>query len=166
MSQAVVGREDAPGVKRLVGYTVPPVAGGTARVPAARLPEYMVPTAFVGLAALPMTPSGKLDRRALPAPEPGGGGHRAPRNPREETLCGLFAEVLGLDRVGIDDHLFESAGTRCSPPGWPAGSARRCGSSWPCAISSTRPPWPVWHARLDQARQARPAILRRDRSPR
>ena len=113
---AVVVREDQPGQRRLVGYVVasaaasPDSAALRAHV-GQRLPDYMMPSALVVLERLPLTASGKLDRRALPAPAAASGeGWRAPRSPHEEVLCGLFAEVLGRDRVGIDESFFALGG--------------------------------------------------------
>lgn len=113
---AVCAREVGPGRRVLAGYVVPREgaaleAGQLRRFVGSRLPEYMVPTSLRVLAALPMTANGKLDRRALlAADQPGATTRREPRTEREQTLCRLFAEVLGLESVGIDDNFFELGG--------------------------------------------------------
>ncbi len=118
---AVIARQDTPGrpdEKRLVAYLVPQdgaelsAADLRARL-AAALADYMVPSAFVMLAALPLTPNGKLDRRALPAPDLGAHATRAYEAPLGETetlLAGIWAELLHVERVGRQDHFFELGG--------------------------------------------------------
>src|SRR6185312_13620892 len=112
--QAVVMVREDTGDRRLVAY----VTGG---VPVEelrqslreRLPDYMVPAAFVVLESLPLTVNGKVDRKALPAPEQPGRaeeGYVAPRTPAEEVLAGIWADVLGLDRAGADDNFFDLGG--------------------------------------------------------
>ncbi|HEU0078065.1 MAG TPA: amino acid adenylation domain-containing protein, partial [Longimicrobiaceae bacterium] len=115
---AVVAWEDAPGDARLAAYVSLREPGtGPAELRdwlRGRLPEYMVPAALLVMERLPLTPSGKLDRRALPRPEATDGGrereHAAPRGPVEETLAGIWAETLGVERVGIRDDFFEMGG--------------------------------------------------------
>ncbi|WP_425807738.1 non-ribosomal peptide synthetase, partial [Micromonospora echinospora] len=110
---AVVVREDRPGDRRLVAYlTGTDVDAEQVRTTVGRLlPAYMVPAAVLVLDELPLTANGKVDRQALPAPDYAALSHgRAPRDPREELLCGLFADVLGLDHVTIDDNFFTLGG--------------------------------------------------------
>ncbi|MFC9953032.1 amino acid adenylation domain-containing protein, partial [Streptomyces prasinus] len=117
---AVVAVTDPHGHTRLAAYLVPadrdtrPTAGEVRAACRRVLPDHMVPSSYTVLDALPMTVSGKVDRRALPAPELDGTGRDkefvAPRTPEEETLAGIWAEVLGARRVGVDDNFFELGG--------------------------------------------------------
>ncbi|AOY79166.2 amino acid adenylation domain-containing protein [Moorena producens JHB] len=114
----VIDREDTPGNKRLVAYVVPKVEVAISNLRdflKTKLPDYMIPSAFVLMEALPLTPNGKVDRRALPAPDSfsqvGEDKFVAPQTPMEKILASIWAEVLGLKRVGINDNFFELGGS-------------------------------------------------------
>jgi amino acid adenylation domain-containing protein len=116
---AVVAREDIPGDKRLVAYLT--AKNGQIPTPAdlrsllgAKVPEYMIPSAFVTLERFPLTPNGKVDRKALPAPDTSRSETErslvAPGNAAEKTLAGIWCEILGIKQVGIHDNFFELGG--------------------------------------------------------
>ena len=128
----VVVREDIPGDKRLIAYIVPDLEERSQQgyikdsaianeLPTAlrnflkeKLPEYSIPSAFVLLEALPLTPSGKVDRRGLPAPDSSQRNREqtdiAPRTPVEEVIAGIWTQVLKSDRISVDDNFFEQGG--------------------------------------------------------
>jgi amino acid adenylation domain-containing protein len=113
----VLAREDAAGDKRLVAYLAAPGAadGLEAELRAqlrTQLPEHMMPSAFVVLERLPLTPNGKIDRKALPVPDRSGleASYVAPRTPAEAVVADVWAEVLGIERVGAEDNFFELGG--------------------------------------------------------
>ena len=119
----MLAREDAGGVCRLIAYLVADTDAGAGAAPApdalrtalaAGLPDYMVPAAFVRLDAWPLSPSGKIDRAALPAPGDADlavrAAHVAPCTPMEEVLAGIWSELLGVERIGVHDNFFELGG--------------------------------------------------------
>ena len=126
---AVIAREDEPGQRRLVAYVVARNGerrtdwGGFLR---SKLPDYMMPSAFVLLDKLPLSPNGKVDRRALRAPARQLETYRAPKTPQEQILCAIFAEVLKLERVGVDDNFFALGGDSIMSI-LLVSRARRCG---------------------------------------
>ena len=161
----VLVREDEPGEKRLVAYVV----GDRRSRPEAlrahlgeRLPEHMVPAAFVRLEMLPLTPNGKLDREALPAPDGGacGGGYVAPRTPAEQALAGIWGEVLGAGAGGRGTTTSSSwAATRCWPRGWSRASARCWPWSCRCGRCSSATVRRTWRSVLEALRRAGLPVL-------
>ncbi|WP_328318524.1 non-ribosomal peptide synthetase [Streptomyces sp. NBC_00388] len=164
VAQVVVTvREDRPGDRRIVAHVVPADGGfdaAAARAAAARtLPAFMVPSAFVPLDALPLTPNGKLDHKALPAPDttnrPAG---RAPATEREKLLCGLFAEVLGLEAVGVDDNFFELGGHSLLASRLISRTRTALGAELPIRTLFENPTVETLAGRLAVADRARPAL--------
>ena len=153
VQQAVVlAREDVPGESLLVAYLVAPAAPPASewrRFLREKLPDYMIPSAFLLLPGLPLTPNGKLDRNARPAPDRARPlaeeAFVAPRTSAEKMLAGIWAEVLGVERVGAHDNFFDLGGhslkatrvlARCNP-----GTLSRFICHWPA--SSTTQRWPT-----------------------
>jgi amino acid adenylation domain-containing protein/non-ribosomal peptide synthase protein (TIGR01720 family) len=150
----VTAREDRPGDRRLVACVVlrREDASGAAELRgllAASLPEHMVPSAFVILDAMPLSPSGKVERRALPAPavEAGPTEAAAPRSPVEELLAGIWCEVLDIERAGSGDSFFHLGGHSLLATRLVSRVREAFGWSCRCAACSRRPRWPPRRAR-------------------
>ena len=163
---AVVVREDRPGDGRLIAYAVP--SAGVQLDPAAlraaaskALPGYMVPAAVIVLDRLPLTTSGKLDRRALPAPDFAASPARTtPSTPQEKALCGVFAQVLGLDQVGPDDNFFELGGHSLLAVRLISRIRSVLGVELPIRAVFEHPTVAALVAVLDEADAARPPLTR------
>ncbi|MGW1131925.1 amino acid adenylation domain-containing protein [Streptomyces griseoluteus] len=167
-SARVLVREDVPGDPRLVGYVVPapgtaPDAAALARTVGRALPAYMVPSAFVLLDALPLNANGKLDHRALPAPRAATAAGRAPRTAHEEVLAGLFADVLGVDAVGVDDDFFALGGHSLLATRLTGRVRTALGAELDLRTLFEHPTVASLAAVLDTSGAARPALVPQDR---
>lgn len=156
--------QERPGERRLVAYVVAADPGVPVDLPelrehlAAELPGFMVPAAFVEVEALPIAPTGKVDRAALPPPDFAAlAVGRAPRTPIEEVLCGLFAEVLGLEHVGADSGFFELGGDSLSAMRLISRIRATLGAEPPIRVVFAAPTPAGLAARLDDTRGRRPA---------
>ncbi|CRK58227.1 Siderophore biosynthesis non-ribosomal peptide synthetase modules @ Bacillibactin synthetase component F [Alloactinosynnema sp. L-07] len=161
----VVDREDTPGARRLVAYVIGTADEAELRAHAEdRLPEYMVPSAFVAIEEVPLTPNGKLDRRALP--EPGTKAaptSRGPQSPRQEKLCELVAEILGLESVGIDDNFFTLGGHSLLATRFVSRARAALGVELSLRTLFQAPTVAGLDELLDQAKPARAALRARPR---
>ncbi|MEU9504644.1 condensation domain-containing protein, partial [Streptomyces sp. NPDC048196] len=168
----VVARDDMPGDTRLVGYVVPmdgaALTPGDLRAHVARsLPRFMVPSAVLVLDRMPLTPNGKLNRKALPVPDPAANrAGRAPRSPREEVLCGLFADILGMPRIGIDDDFFDFGGHSLLVTRLVNRIRSALGLEVSVAMVFGAPTVAALSHRLDTGDRPRPALTARPRPPR
>ncbi|MGW9087949.1 amino acid adenylation domain-containing protein [Streptomyces yangpuensis] len=152
---------------RLVAYLIGTTDDPKASL-AATLPEYMLPSAFLTLDALPLTPNGKVDRKALPTPDPAAAvsGQLPGRNPREQALCEIFAEVLGLPSIGIDDSFFDLGGHSLLATKVASRIRARLGAEVTIRTLFQAPTVAELAARLDEAdAPVRPALARAAERP-
>ncbi|MER5774144.1 amino acid adenylation domain-containing protein [Streptomyces sp. NPDC002039] len=176
---AVIVHEDQPGNKRLIGYVVPgpSAVDGTGSAPstlaaavrefnAERLPRHSVVHSIVVLPALPVTANGKLDHRALPVPDIAARTSRAPRTPVEQVLCDLYAQLLGIEEVGVEDDFFELGGHSLLATGLISRIRTALGSELQMrTLFRARTPALLARA-LNQAEAVRPPLRPRARPPR
>jgi amino acid adenylation domain-containing protein len=163
----VLCREDSPGDRRLVGYVASRDEMTAAELRAharTRLPEYMVPAAVVVMERLPLTANGKIDRRALPAPEASRAAvqaeYAAPRGPVEEAIAGVWSEVLGVPRVGIEDNFFDLGGHSLLAAQVVSRLSERLGLDLPLRVLFETPTVPgVAQAALGAMERGRPSLL-------
>ncbi|MBE1163047.1 non-ribosomal peptide synthetase, partial [Dyella acidiphila] len=164
---AVIVREDQPGQKQLVAYLVA-AAVDAAQLRAAllaELPDYMLPSAFIALPALPLTANGKLDRAALPRPDLTGAARRAPRTERERMLAALFGEVLRVAQLGIDDNFFELGGHSLLAMRLVSRIRASFNTELPIRAVFQAPTVATLAAQLDTSGVVRPALLAGQRPP-
>ncbi|MFI2606495.1 amino acid adenylation domain-containing protein [Kitasatospora sp. NPDC018619] len=156
----VAVRQDQPGDKRLVAYVTGPVRPDELRdFVTERLPGYMLPAAIVVLDELPVNPNGKVDRKALPAPDYSGAeGGREPRDATERALCALFAEVLGLARISIDDNFFDRGGHSLLATRLVSRIRAGLGAELPIRALFDNPTVALLAAALPDSAAARPAL--------
>ncbi|MEV7553679.1 amino acid adenylation domain-containing protein [Amycolatopsis sp. NPDC089917] len=167
----VMAREDQPGEKRLVGYFVSD--GKDAGPEEIRrqmglvLPSYMVLLAVIALPGLPVTPNGKVDRRALPAPDLAGqASEKAPENETEKVLCALFSEILGVPQVGVDDAFHDLGGSSALAMRLIARIREELGADLPIRqLFSSPTPAGVARALAAKSRPPLEAVERPDRVP-
>ncbi|MCK9898358.1 non-ribosomal peptide synthetase, partial [Frankia sp. AgB32] len=166
VTDAVVTAARGPGgLPVLVGHVVGRDDVRTLRdALAERLPEHMVPAVLMSLVALPLTPNGKVDRRALPMPDVTEAGYREPRTPQEEILCGLFTDLLGVDRVGVDDDFFALGGHSLLATRLVARIRTVFDVELDLETLFSAPSVAALARRLAGAARARPSIVRRDRA--